>query len=148
MEYAVQMESVSAESIGLPFVRSVVRITRTCTPTKPGSQPSIGIRTYVTDKECLLVRCGARGGQRRAREFADLSRGQWSIENKNHWKKDSLWGDDAPRQKLTAVARTLSLLRGALLAHVVEPLVDVFAKCQKYDHLAFKIVKSTLKPLY
>ena len=139
------MESVSAETIGLPFVRSVIGITRICTPTKPGEKATTGTRYYVSSLE--ISPGGGKPTMRAAKIFGGLSRGHWSIENKNHWKKDSEWGDDKPRQKQTGVARTLSLLKGALLAHVREPLPDLFARCQKSASAAFNIVKSALRPL-
>lgn len=80
-----------------------------------------------------------------AQRFAHLSRSHWSIENKDHWKKDSQWGDDTPRHRNVKVSQTLSLLRSALLAQVHEALPDLFARCQRSASAAFRIVKSALR---
>jgi hypothetical protein len=137
------MEAVEAETIGLPFAQSVIRITRT--ETKLGSKPTTGTRVYV----CSLACPGPKSpkAQRAAKAFAAASRSHWSIENKNHWKKDAMWGDDTPRQKSPKVARVLSLLRGGLLAQIHEPMPMLFKKCARSAALAFGIIKSALRPL-
>lgn len=45
-----------------------------------------------------------------------LCRGHWSVENKNHWKRDAIWNEDAARMHAPAIARSLALLRSVLLA--------------------------------
>ena len=102
------MQAVQAETIGLPFARSVILVTRTVTETKPGSQPVTGSRLYVSS--LASPRNASKNAHRAAKTFAGLSRGHWGVENKNHWKKDALWGDDTPRQKSSQVARALTLL--------------------------------------
>ena len=139
------MASVLASTIGLPFAQSVIRITRTVTETKPGAEPTTGTRMYVASVPCPSN--DHKKAPRVAAAFAGVSRGHWSIENKNHWKKDALWGDDTPRQKSPKVARVLSLLRGALLAKIEEPMPTLFKKCARSASLAFGIVKSALTPL-
>lgn len=144
-EYRVQMVSVAAATIGLPFAQSVIRITRTVTETKPGSEPTTGSRWYVCS--LAIPPPGHKKAPGVAKAFAGASRSHWSVENKNHWKKDALWGDDTPRQKSPRVARVLTLLRGALLAQIREPMPMLFKKCARSASLAFGIVKSALKPL-
>jgi hypothetical protein len=144
-EYRVQMASVEAATIGLPFAQSVIRITRTVTETKPGSKPTTGSRLYVASVACPPL--DHKKAPRVAKLFAGVSRSHWGVENKNHWKKDALWGDDTPRQKSPQVARMLTLLRGALLAQIREPMPMLFKKCARSASLAFGIVKSILKPL-
>jgi hypothetical protein len=141
------MQPVEAESIGLPFAQSVIRVERTETLTKPGSQPTTGVRTYVSSLPCPEPCREPKLAMKAAQKFARVSRSHWSIENKNHWKKDAQWGDDKPRQKSPTVARSLSLLKGGLLAMIREPLPLLFKRCAKFNHLAFGIVKSALKPL-
>jgi hypothetical protein len=139
------MEKVQAETIGLPFAQSIILVTRTVTETKPGSQPTTGTRLCVSSLVCPSN--ASKKAPRAANAFAGVKRGHWSIENKNHWKKDALWGDDTPRQKSGKVAKSLTLLRGALLAQIKEPMPMLFKKCARSASLAFKIVKSVLKPV-
>ena len=144
------MAAVEAESIGLPFAQSVIRVTRTETSTKPGAEPKTGTRTYVSSLPCPSdqeQKAATPRTKRAARDFARVSRSHWSIENKNHWKKDAQWGDDTPRTKSPQVARALTMLKGGLLAMINEPMPVLFKKCAKLPSLAFSIVKSPLKPL-
>ena len=51
----------------------------------------------------------------RASHQAALARGQWSVENPNHWRRDALWGEDRCRLRNKNAACALALLRTALL---------------------------------
>lgn len=55
--------------------------------------------------------------QRSASKLAQAIRGHWSVENKNHWRRDtSLWKEDATRARRKASgAQVLALMRGAVL---------------------------------
>ncbi len=55
--------------------------------------------------------------ERNAARLAQAIRGHWSVENKNHWKRDSsLWQEDASRpRKKASGGQVLALLRGAIL---------------------------------
>lgn len=49
--------------------------------------------------------------------LAEIARGHWSVENKNHWKKDaSQWREDRGTRRKAKGARNLALLRNAILA--------------------------------
>ncbi len=55
--------------------------------------------------------------EKSAAQLAAAVRGHWSVENKNHWKRDtSHWKEDAsrPRRKASG-GQVLALLRGAVL---------------------------------
>lgn len=51
--------------------------------------------------------------------LARLARGQWSVENPNHWRRDALWGEDRCRLRCPNAACALALLRTALLRPVL-----------------------------
>ena len=55
--------------------------------------------------------------ERSAAQLGEAIRGHWSVENKNHWKRDtSLWKEDASRpRKKRSGGQVLALLRGAVL---------------------------------
>lgn len=58
-----------------------------------------------------------KGEKKTAAQLAQAIRGHWSVENKNHWKRDtSQWKEDAsrPRKKMSG-GQVLALLRGAIL---------------------------------
>ena len=52
--------------------------------------------------------------ERSAAQLGQAIRGHWSVENKNHWKRDtSLWKEDASRpRKKASGGQVLALLRG------------------------------------
>jgi hypothetical protein len=97
---------VEAETVGLPFCAAVVSVTRRCWETKnlaqdPAGGPTGGTRYYASSLE--LGAYERLEGEAKARAFksvcqraAHLSRGHWGVENKNHWKRDACWGEDAP----------------------------------------------------
>lgn len=56
-------------------------------------------------------------GEARHARLAEIARGHWSVENKNHWKKDAtLWREDRGTRRKPQGARNLALLRNAILA--------------------------------
>ncbi len=56
-------------------------------------------------------------GQRSPKELAYIIRAHWSVENKNHWRKDTCrWREDSTATRTPRAAKNLGLLRGAMLA--------------------------------
>ena len=130
------MVAVEAESIGLPFAQAVVRVTRTCQSTKKGAEPGKeGVRDFITSLD---------PGQVSAERVLEIIRSHWSIENKNHWKRDAQMGEDSPRQKNSRTAQILAILRGALLALIGEPCPALFARCQRTPAYAYRILIASL----
>lgn len=53
--------------------------------------------------------------------LAEIARQHWSVENKNHWRKDATaWQEDRSARRKPRGAKNLALLRNALLA-IIEP---------------------------
>jgi predicted transposase YbfD/YdcC len=49
--------------------------------------------------------------------LAEIGRQHWSIENKNHWRKDTChWREDSSVRRKPTGAKNLALLRNAILA--------------------------------
>ncbi len=90
-----------------PGARQFVRITREWVETNSDEFKS-ETRHFITSLE---------RGRRSAARVAQAIRGHWSVENKNHWKRDtSLWKEDASRpRKKASGGQVLALLRGAIL---------------------------------
>lgn len=44
-----------------------------------------------------------------------LQRGHWAIENRNHWVRDAVFGEDRARSRAGAAPLVLSHIRGAVL---------------------------------
>jgi hypothetical protein len=54
-------------------------------------------------------------GECSPRQLTTFIRGHWSVENKNHWKRDaSRWREDRSVRRKPRGAKNLALLRGAL----------------------------------
>lgn len=88
--HELRVVAVDAETIGLPFAQAVISVTRAAQSTKEGAQPVLGQRFFVTSlraDDCLPA------------HFAEQIRSRWGIENRNHWKHDAQWKEDAPRFK-------------------------------------------------
>lgn len=83
--------------------------------------------------------------------LARVIRGHWSVENKNHWKKDAtLWREDRGVRRKARGAKNLALLRNALLA-LIQPDEHVSlnqAFLHYADHRSQALRLLTQKPPY
>jgi len=101
--------------------------TRSYTP-KNGGETKTETRHFITSLET---------GERRPEQLARLIRGHWSVENRNHWKRDaSFWREDRAPKRAARGAKNLALLRSALLALIpFEPFDSLNAAFDHYrDH--------------
>ena len=83
-----------------------------------------------------------------AREIAQQARTHWSVENKNHYRKDvSLWVEDDHRHRRVNGAQNLGLMRSALLAIIPfdekQTLNDCFESYAKNPHLAIRLIQKS-----
>ena len=72
-------------------------------------------------------------------------RGHWSIENLNHYKRDtSLWREDDHRQRRVPIAQNLALTRNARLAVTSftadQPLASCFERYQRSPAQAIQLI--------
>lgn len=90
-----------------PGARQMIRITREWMDHNSGETKS-ETRHFITSLE---------RHERSASRLGEAIRGHWSVENKNHWKRDtSQWKEDASRpRKKASGGQVLALLRGAVL---------------------------------
>ena len=64
---------------------------------------------------------------------AEIARKHWSVENKNHWRRDATrWREDRSVRRKPKGAKNLALLRGAILALI--PLEDFSSLNTAFDH--------------
>lgn len=74
-----------------------------------------GTEDFKSETRCFITSLSE--GQVSLARLAAIARGHWSVENKNHWKKDaSLWREDRGMRRNARGARNLALLRNAILA--------------------------------
>ena len=118
------MSAAAIEPDALPFpgARQVFD-TRNTTTFKKDGKTTQHTRFFVTSLT------GAEAGDAR---LAALARGQWSVENPNHWRRDALWGEDCCRLRNPNAACALALLRTTLLRVVLRcgwgPTKEVFER--------------------
>lgn len=62
-----------------------------------------------------------REGEASHVRLAEIGRKHWSVENKNHWRKDATaWREDRSTRRKPRGAKNLALLRNAILA-LIDP---------------------------
>jgi hypothetical protein len=105
----VSVAAVEPDALPFPGARQVFD-TRNTTTFKKDGKTTRHTRYFVSS-------LGAEeAGEAR---LAGLARGQWSVENPNHWRRDALWGEDRCRLRSPNAACALALLRTALLRPVL-----------------------------
>jgi len=72
-------------------------------------------------------------------------RGHWSIENRNHYKRDtSAWQEDRHRHRRPKAALNLALTRNALLSLIPfqegQPLADFFERYHRHPNQALRLI--------
>lgn len=101
--HAFALEAMRAD---FPFARSliVVRSERTIKQSGESSEES---RYYLSSREA---------GEHTAAQWLGLIRGHWAgVENRNHWRRDALMGEDGSRSRNATLLANLALLRNVLL---------------------------------
>jgi hypothetical protein len=105
----VSRVAVEPDALPFPGARQVFDTRNTTTYKRDGktTRHTRYFVTSLTDREAGDARLAA------------LARGQWSVENPNHWRRDALWGEDRCRLRNPNAACVLALLRTALLRPVL-----------------------------
>jgi predicted transposase YbfD/YdcC len=93
-------------AMDFPYARSVVVVRSRRTEKRTGKSTE-ETRYYVSSLDPEeLTPAGWHG----------LIRGHWGgVENRNHWRRDALFGEDRSRSRNTRLLTNLALLRNALL---------------------------------
>lgn len=84
-----------------------------------------------------------------AKSIAQKVRNHWSVENKNHYRKDvSLWLEDDHRHRRVNTAQNLALMRSALMTIIPFDqklrINDLFHDYQRKPHLAIRLIQKSL----
>ena len=96
---------------GFPHAEQVFSITREWTEKKSGTVKE-ATRWFITS-----LRAEEADEHRLLKE----TRGHWSVENKNHWRRDSrAWEEDKCLHRKSKPAQNLAILRNTLLALIPE----------------------------
>jgi len=105
----VSVAAVEPDALPFPGARQVFD-TRNTTTFKKDGKTTQHTRFFVASR--MVEEAGAA-------RLAAWARGQWSVENPNHWRRDALWGEDRCRLRNPNAACVLALLRTALLRPVL-----------------------------
>jgi Transposase DDE domain len=105
----VSVAAVDPDALPFAAARQVFD-TRNTTTFKKDGKTTHHTRFFVTS---------LTSQQASANPLAALARGQWSVENPNHWRRDALWGEDRCRLRNKNAACALALLRTTLLRPVL-----------------------------
>lgn len=80
-------------------------------------------KTDASTTESRYYLSSALPEEYRPRQWLGLIRGHWGgVENRNHWRRDALMGEDRSRSRNAHLLANLALIRSALLAILPEHL--------------------------
>lgn len=128
------MEAISPVSAGLPGARCAVTVQRNWSEKKDPqtlkSHTRIFLSSLRADEKCRSTQA---------------ARQHWSIENRNHHKRDaSAWQEDRHRHRRPNAALNLALTRNALLAIIPfqqgEPLAHFFELYHRHPAQALNLI--------
>lgn len=105
--WSVHAFAVEPLTLDFPYARTivVVRSERTIKKTGQSSQES---RYYLSNRP---------PEEHTPQQWLSLIRGHWAgVENRNHWRRDALMGEDRSRSRNPTLLANLALLRNVLLA--------------------------------
>ena len=99
------LRAVEPTAIDFPFARTVVAI-RSVRTVKATDVTTTEWRFYLSSQEAA---------ERAPENWIGLIRGHWGgVENRNHWRRDALWGEDKTRSRHANLVANLALARSAL----------------------------------
>ena len=98
---------VQPTAIDFPLARTIVGIQSRRTEKRSG-KTTFATRYYLSSQEQT---------ERTHEEWINLIRGHWAgVENRNHWRRDAIWGEDGTRSRKPNIVGNLALLRSAAIA--------------------------------
>jgi predicted transposase YbfD/YdcC len=120
---------------GLPGVRSAITIQRHWSAKKDPLQPPKSHTRFFLSSLAAQEKTRATKAVRQ----------HWSVENRNHYKRDtSAWQEDRHRHRKANAALNLALTRNVLLAlipfEVGQPLAHFFEHYHRHPHLALRLI--------
>lgn len=120
--HAFDLEAMAAD---FPYARSliVVRSERTIKQSGESSEES---RYYLSSRDA---------GEHTEAQWLGLIRGHWGgVENRNHWRRDALLGEDGSRSRNATLLANVALIRSALL-QVMSSHLEARSLPQLREHL-------------
>ena len=103
-------------------------------------------KTKQTTQDTRYYLSSQEPADRTPEQWQALIRGHWAgVEIRNHWRRDSLWGEDRSRTRKARALANLALVRNALLAltpiHFPElPLKQVFEQLHSNPAAGLRVI--------
>jgi len=98
--------AVEALTLDFPYARTIV-VVRSERTLKKGGQSSQESRYYLSNR---------LPEEQTSEQWLNLIRGHWAgAENRNHWRRDALMGEDRSRSRHPKLLANLALIRNTLL---------------------------------
>jgi predicted transposase YbfD/YdcC len=101
----VSLAEADPMATGFPYSRTIVTICSHRTQTK-GNRNSVEDRHYLSSQQAH---------ERTPEQWINLTRSHWSVENRNHWRRDATLGEDRTRLNNANALANLALLRSVNL---------------------------------
>ena len=130
------MAAIEPVDVKLPGVRSAMKLARHWSEKNdPEAKERSATRHFLSSREA----------DNRPKQLAEAARTHWSVENKNHYKRDTCgWAEDDHRHRRPKAAQNLALMRNALLAIIPfeegEPLADYFERYHRSPSQALQLI--------
>lgn len=130
--------AVNTEVSPFPHIATILKSTRIYRSKKKDAEPKMTVRIFGTS---------LRYEEKTTVQFCKIERGNWSVENLNHWILDATyWREDrAPNRNLKG-AKNLALLRNTLLAvipfELFDSLNDAFDYCRDNRAKSSRLIKT------
>lgn len=106
---AIAVLGINAMKSSFPYARSIIAVWSRRTLQ---GETSENVRYFISSLEPK---------DRTKFQWHQLIRGHWGgVENRNHWSKDAVWGEDGTRSRNPGIVGNLAQLRNALLYIAVE----------------------------
>lgn len=123
-------------TLGFPYARAIVVVRSKRTIKKTG-QTSQEARFYLSSR---------RPEEHTDEQWLGLIRGHWGgVENRNHWRRDALMGEDRSRSRNPRLLANLALIRNVLLAVLesaggARSLPEIRETLQRRPHDSLKLL--------
>jgi len=101
----VSLAAAEPMATGFPYSRTIVTIRSHRTEVK-ADRKSVEDRYYLSSQEAH---------ERTDEEWINLTRSHWSVENRNHWRRDATLGEDRTRLGNANALANLALIRSVNL---------------------------------
>jgi predicted transposase YbfD/YdcC len=129
------LAAISPVSAGLPGARSAITVQRDWLEKRNLLQPQKAHTRFFLSSLGTHEKCRSTSAARQ----------HWSVENRNHYKRDaSPWQEDQHRHRKPNAALNLALTRNVLLAIIpfehAQPLAQFFEHYHRHPHLALRLI--------